>query len=75
MATLDETLAKVTETRGRVASLATLTAGIKARLDEILAGALTPEQQAKVDAVFAEVDAAKADVDAAINGNDDDPNT
>lgn len=75
MPTLDETLAKVTETRGRINSLTALTAGIKARLDEILAGALTPEQQAKVDAVFAEVDAAKDDVDTAINANDDDPNT
>jgi hypothetical protein len=69
MATLDQVLADVTDESTQIDSLSTLTAGIKAQLDAILAGSLTPDQQAKVDAVFAGIEANKAKVVAAINAN------
>lgn len=52
MATLDEVLATVTEEDTKIDSLITLVQGLKAQLDDVLAGELTPEQQAKVDAIF-----------------------
>ena len=71
MATLEEVLVSVADEATQIGSLSVLTAGIKAQLDAILAGALTPEVQAKVDAVFAGVEANKAAVVAAINQNTD----
>jgi hypothetical protein len=53
MATLQETLDKVTEQTTVVDGLSALTYQIKAMLDAALSKELTPEQQAKVDAIFA----------------------
>jgi len=72
---LDEVLAQVTAQRGQIDSLAALTTGIKAQLDDVLAGNLPPDVQAKVDAIFAGIAANSEAVVAAINANDDDPNT
>jgi hypothetical protein len=70
MASLDETLAKVTEANSKADSLIALTAGIKAQLDEALADVnLTAEQQAKVDAIFGEAAASVDEIDAAISAN------
>jgi hypothetical protein len=72
---LDELLGAVTAQTTQITSLALLTSGIKAQLDAALAGELSPDQQAKVDAIFAEVDANTAAIVTAINANDSDPNT
>jgi hypothetical protein len=70
MASLDETLAKVTEANTKADSLIALTAGIKAQLDEALKDVnLTAEQQAKVDAIFGEAAASVDEIDAAIAAN------
>lgn len=69
MATLDEVLADVADESTKIDSLSTLVAGIKAQLDAILAGGVTPEVQAKVDALFAGIEANKAKVQAAIDAN------
>lgn len=70
MASLDETLAKVTEANTKADSLIALTAGIKAQLDEALAGVnLPPAVQAKVDAIFGEAAASVNEIDAAIAAN------
>lgn len=58
--TLDETLSKVREETTVEQSLVTLTGDIKKRLDDLLAGNLTPDQQAKVDEIFNEVEANRA---------------
>jgi Spy/CpxP family protein refolding chaperone len=69
MATLDEGLAAVTEATTVVEGLSTLVYAIKAQLDQALAGVLTPEQQAKVDAVFAGVQGIKAKAAQALLDN------
>ena len=66
---LDDIISDITDLRSRTAGLITLTNGIKAQLDAILAGTLTPEQQAKVDAIFQAVEDDKTDVQAAIDAN------
>ncbi len=66
---LDDLTADVAAESTAVDGLITLTSGIKAQLDAALAGGLTPDQQAKVDAIFAAVDAKKADIAAAITVN------
>ena len=66
---LDETLVEVRAMRTVADGLAALTGDIKRRLDEALAGGLSPEQQAKVDAIFAEVEAEKAEMAKAITDN------
>ena len=71
MRTLDDVLNDVQEERTQIASLSTLTAGLRQQLKDALAGVLTPEQQAKVDAIFDGVEANKAAVVAAINANTD----
>lgn len=54
MATLDETLALVTDESTKLDSVIALVDGLKAQLDEALSGAkLPPAVQAKVDAIFA----------------------
>lgn len=68
-ATLDQILQDTTDESTVIDSLVTLTAGIKAQLDAVLAGALTPEQQAKVDAIFSAVESNKAKVAQAITDN------
>ena len=66
---LDDVLADVTDEKTQIDSLTTLTAGLKAQLDAVLAGSLTPEQQAKVDAIFAAVETNKKAVVDSINAN------
>lgn len=73
MATLDDVLQRVSEQRGQIDSLAALTTGIKAKLDEVIAGALSPAQQAKVDALFVELGNNTAAISKAVRANDDDP--
>lgn len=72
MTTLDEVLERVYEQRGQINSLAMLTRGIRHKLEEALAGALSPAQQAKVDAVFTELDKNTAAISKAVRANDDD---
>lgn len=69
MATLDETLAAVTDESTKEDSLIALMQGIKAQLDAVLAGQLPADVQAKVDAVFAGVTANSTKVQAAIDAN------
>ena len=69
MKTLDDLLEEVHAEKTVVESLITLTGGIKARLDEALKGGITPAQQAKIDAIFADVTAAKDEAAAAIVAN------
>lgn len=69
MATLDQVLADVQAESTVVNSLASLTAGIKAQLDAALAGALTPEVQTKVDAIFTGIEANKQKMADAIIAN------
>ncbi len=67
--TLDDCLADITDLGSKEDGLITLTANIKAQLDAITAGALTPAQQAKVDAIFAGVEARKTAVVTALDAN------
>lgn len=69
MATLDETLAAVTEEGTKDDSIIALLAGIKAQLDEVLAGGLTAANQAKVDAIFAAATANSGKIQTAIDAN------
>ena len=69
MATLDEVLTKVTEEDAVDDSIIALLVGIKAQLDAVLAGNLSPAQQAKVDEIFAKVEASKVKVENAILAN------
>lgn len=67
--TLDDVLADVTAEKGLEDSVITLLQGIKKQLDDLLAGGLSPEQQAKVDAIFTQVETNKAALSAAITAN------
>jgi Spy/CpxP family protein refolding chaperone len=67
--TLADTLAAVQDESTKVESLIALLAGLKAQLDAALAGALTPEQQAAVDAIFTAATSEAANIDAAITAN------
>lgn len=69
MATLDEILTTVTAEDTAIDSLIVLVQGLKAQLDSVLAGNLTPEQQAKVDAIFAAVTDNPDRIQAAIDAN------
>lgn len=70
MATLDETLEKVTEANTKADSLIAYNAGIKKQLDEVLSGVNLPAGvQAKVDAIFNEASASVDEIDEALNAN------
>lgn len=69
MPTLDETLAKVTEQGDRLDSLLAFVSGLKKQLEEALAGQMTPEMQAKIDAIFTEAEENRAKIDEALNVN------
>lgn len=70
MATLDETLAKVTEANTKTDSLIALFKGLKAQLADILSGVTLPAAvQSKIDSMFGEATASVAEVDEAINEN------
>jgi hypothetical protein len=70
MHTLEDTLALVTAERTDIDSLAALTAGIKKQLDDVLAGALTPSQQMRVDAIFDKIQQNKQAVADAVKASD-----
>lgn len=69
MKTLDDVISDITDLSSKEDGLITLTSGIKAQLDAVTQGSLTPEQQAKVDAIFAAVEDRKTAVQAAIDAN------
>lgn len=75
MATLDEVLATVTAEDTAIDSLVALVEGLKAQLDAVLSGELTPAQQAKVDAIFAAVTDNPDRIQAAIDANTPQPPT
>jgi len=66
MATLDEVLIVISDERTVVDGIATLLDQLKIMLDEALAKELTPEQQAKVDAIFAAAQGNKTDLATAL---------
>lgn len=68
--TLDEVLAAVTPLSTKIDSLITLTNGIEQQLKDALAGTvLSPDTQAKVDAVFDQITSNATKVQAAIDAN------
>lgn len=69
MNTLDDVVADITDLSSKEDGLIALTTSIKSQLDAALAGALTPAQQAKVDAIFGAVEARKTAIVTAINAN------
>jgi len=73
MASVDDILVLVSAERGQIDSLVALTGSIKARLDEALAGALSPAVQAKVDEIFKDVTDNSSAIVKAINANTDTP--
>lgn len=64
---LNKILAEVTAESGKIDSLAAFVATLKQQLLDALAGTITPEQQAAVDAVFAAVQGNEAKVVAAMD--------
>lgn len=70
MASLDETLAAVTEEGTKDDSIIALLNGIKQQLTDALSGAsLPPAVQAKVDAIFTQATANSGKIQAAIDAN------
>jgi len=69
MATIDEVLALVTAETTALDSVIALIDGLKKQLDDIIAGALPPAVQAKVDAVFAAANANAAKIVDALDTN------
>jgi hypothetical protein len=69
MPTIDETLAKVTESGDRLDSLLIYVGDLKKNLEEALAGQITPDMQAKIDAIFAEAEENRGKIDKALNTN------
>lgn len=69
MATLDELVAAAEAEDSKIDSLISLVETLKAKVDEIVAGALTPEQQAKLDAAFASISDNPDRIQAAIDAN------
>jgi|SRR5882724_1196898 len=67
--TTQESLDAVRETRGFVASLATLIAELRDKITSVTSGALSPDDQAKVDAIFDEAHAASSAAAAALIQN------
>lgn len=67
--TIDEVLTGVQEESTVDDSIITLLQNIKKQLDDLLAGNLPPETQAKVDAIFDQVQANKTKVADAVTAN------
>ena len=65
--TLAEALAQETTLTQKVEALIAAYDGIKAQLDAALAGVLTPEQQAQVDAIFNAATTEAANIDTTLN--------
>jgi altronate dehydratase len=67
MPTLDDILADVTQEKTDIASVSTLIKGLKQQIADALSGVtLSPDVQAKVDAIFTGAESNKADIAAAI---------
>lgn len=67
---LDDVISDLADEKTQVSGLVTLTTSIKAQLDAALPpGTLTPDQQAKVNAIFDSVEANKAAIMDGINAN------
>lgn len=73
--TTDQILAAVTAQRGQIASLSALLGGIKARLNEALAGEISPAAQAKLNDIMSEIQGNSRAIVDAVATNDDDPTT
>jgi hypothetical protein len=69
MATLDDVLSGVNDESTVDDSIIALLGNIKTQLDNVLAGGLPPDQQAKVDQIFATVSANKSKVADAVTAN------
>ena len=67
MPTIDETLAKVTLSGDRLDSLLIVYGDLQKNLETALANQMTPEMQAKIDAVFAEANENVGKTDVALN--------
>jgi uncharacterized coiled-coil protein SlyX len=73
--TTQEILDAVRAQRGQLASLSTLVAGIKARLNDALAGEISPAAQAKLNDIMSEIQGNSRAITDAVATNDDDPST
>lgn len=69
MATLDDVISDINDETTLIESVSTLITGLEDQINALLAGALTPEQQAKVDLIFAGAEANKAKLAAALVAN------
>jgi hypothetical protein len=68
--TLDDIIADISDLGTKEDGLVTLVKGLKDQLATVIPpGTLTPDQQAKVDAIFASVEARKAAIQAALDEN------
>ncbi len=72
MATLDEVLEEVRSQTSKIDSINTLADGIRPQLADVLGGTLSPEMQAKVDAIF---DAVKMNSAKLVETIDENTNT
>jgi hypothetical protein len=66
---LDDIIEDLTSLKSRQDALVQLASGLRDQVGAITAGSLTPDQQAKVDAIFDAVEERKAEVQAAIDKN------
>jgi hypothetical protein len=70
--TVDELLADIADEKTQIGGLSVLTAGIKKKLDDALAGVALPAGvQAKINAAFDAIEANKVDIVTAITANTD----
>lgn len=69
--TLDEVLAKVTEANTKGDGIKELIAGLRQQVKDALAnaGKLSPEDQAKLDAIFDQAAGVSDDIDQALTAN------
>lgn len=72
-ATLEQVLEATNAQKTVITSMATLLSGIKARLNQALAGELSPAAQAKLDDALAEIQGNTRAITSAVLNNDDDP--
>lgn len=69
MATLDDLVSAAAAEDTKIDSLIALVEALKAKVDAIVAGELSPEQQAKIDAAFASITDNPDRIQAAIDAN------
>lgn len=69
MATLDDLVAAATNEDTKIDSLIALVQELKAKVDAIVSGELSPEQQAKLDAAFAAISDNPDRIQAALDAN------